>query len=98
MAAVIICSDLGAQENKICPCFQFPPSVCHIDNKYKKLKKNEIILAVRKILILPKTLMYDLIKGLFLYYSFLMEFWIHLKPCVDMYNIQKDISILYFVD
>ena len=42
--------------------------------------------------------MYDLIKGLFLYHSFLMEFWIHLKPCVDMYNIQKDISILYFID
>ena len=24
MAAVTICSDFGAQENKVCHCFQFP--------------------------------------------------------------------------
>ena len=29
MAAVIICSDFGAQENKICLCFHFSPSICH---------------------------------------------------------------------
>ena len=28
MAAVTICSDFGAQENKICHCFHFPPSIC----------------------------------------------------------------------
>ena len=25
MAAVTVCSDFGAQENKICHCFYFPP-------------------------------------------------------------------------
>ena len=29
MAAVTMCSDFGAQENKICHCFHFPPSICH---------------------------------------------------------------------
>ena len=29
MAAVTICSDFGAQENKVCHCFHFPPSICH---------------------------------------------------------------------
>jgi len=29
MAAVTICSDFGAQENKICHCFYFFPSICH---------------------------------------------------------------------
>ena len=29
MAVVTIRSDFGAQENKICPCFHFPPSICH---------------------------------------------------------------------
>ena len=29
MAVVTICSDSGAQENKVCHCFHFPPSVCH---------------------------------------------------------------------
>ena len=29
MAAVTIHSDFGAQENKICHCFHFPPSICH---------------------------------------------------------------------
>ena len=29
MAAVIIHSDFGAQEHKICHCFQFSPSTCH---------------------------------------------------------------------
>ena len=29
MAAVTICSDFGAQENKICHCFHFSPSICH---------------------------------------------------------------------
>ena len=28
MATVTICSDFGAQENKICPCFHFFP-ICH---------------------------------------------------------------------
>ena len=28
MAAVIICSDYGAQENKVCHCFHFFPSIC----------------------------------------------------------------------
>ena len=29
MAAVTVHSDFGAQENKVCHCFHFPPSVCH---------------------------------------------------------------------
>ena len=29
MAAVIVCSDVGAQENKVCHCFHFSPSICH---------------------------------------------------------------------
>ena len=29
MAAVTICIDFGAQENKVCHCFHFPPSICH---------------------------------------------------------------------
>ena len=29
MVAVTICSDFGAQENKICHCFYFFPSICH---------------------------------------------------------------------
>ena len=29
MAAVSVCSDFGAQEKKICHCFQFFPSICH---------------------------------------------------------------------
>ena len=29
MAAVTIHSDFGAQENKICYCLNFPPSICH---------------------------------------------------------------------
>ena len=29
MAAVTVCSDFGAQENKIHHCFHFSPSVCH---------------------------------------------------------------------
>ena len=29
MTVVTILSDLGAQENKICYCFYFPPSICH---------------------------------------------------------------------
>ena len=29
MAAVTICSDFGAQENKVCHCFHFSPSICH---------------------------------------------------------------------
>ena len=29
MAAVTVCSDFGAQENKICHCFHFSPSICH---------------------------------------------------------------------
>ena len=29
IAAVIIHSDCGAQENKICYCLHFPPSICH---------------------------------------------------------------------
>ena len=29
MAAVTICSDFGAQENKICHCFIAFPSICH---------------------------------------------------------------------
>ena len=29
MAAAIVCSDCGAQENKVCHCFRFSPSVCH---------------------------------------------------------------------
>ena len=29
MAAVTVPSDFGTQENKICHCFHFPPSVCH---------------------------------------------------------------------
>ena len=29
MAAVTICSDFGAQENKVCYCFHCFPSICH---------------------------------------------------------------------
>ena len=29
IAGVIIHSDFGAQENKICYCLHFPPSICH---------------------------------------------------------------------
>ena len=29
MAAVTVCSDFGAQENKNCYCFHFSPSICH---------------------------------------------------------------------
>ena len=29
MAAVTFHSDFGAQENKVCHCFHFPPSICH---------------------------------------------------------------------
>ena len=29
MAAVNICSDFGAQENKICDVSHFSPSICH---------------------------------------------------------------------
>ena len=29
MAAVTVCSDFGPQENKICHCFYFFPSICH---------------------------------------------------------------------
>ena len=33
MAAVTVCGDFGAQENKVCPCFRFffffVPSICH---------------------------------------------------------------------
>ena len=29
MAAVTICSDFGAQENKVCHCFHCFPSICH---------------------------------------------------------------------
>ena len=29
MAAVMVCSDFGAQENKVRHCFHFSPSICH---------------------------------------------------------------------
>ena len=29
MAAVTVCNDFGAQEDKTCHCFYFPPSICH---------------------------------------------------------------------
>ena len=29
MAAVTICSDFGAQKNKVCHCFTVSPSICH---------------------------------------------------------------------
>ena len=29
MAAVTICSDFGAPQNKVCHCFNFSQSVCH---------------------------------------------------------------------
>ena len=29
MAAVTICSDFGAQENKVSHCFHCSPSICH---------------------------------------------------------------------
>ena len=29
LAAVTICSDFGAQENKLCRCFHLSPSICH---------------------------------------------------------------------
>ena len=35
MAAITICNDFGAQENEICHCFLFPPSICHEVKKWK---------------------------------------------------------------
>ena len=29
VASVTVCSDFEAQENKVCHCFHFPPSICH---------------------------------------------------------------------
>ena len=29
VAAVTICSDFRDQENKVCHCVHFPPSICH---------------------------------------------------------------------
>ena len=29
MAVLTLCSDFGTQENKICHCFHFSPSICH---------------------------------------------------------------------
>ena len=29
MAAVTVHGDFGAQENKVCHCFHFSPSICH---------------------------------------------------------------------
>ena len=29
MAAITICSDFGAQKNKVCHCFHYFPSICH---------------------------------------------------------------------
>ena len=29
MAAVTVHSEFGAQENEICHCFHFPPTICH---------------------------------------------------------------------
>ena len=29
MAAITICHDFGAQENKVCYCFLVSPSICH---------------------------------------------------------------------
>ena len=29
ITAVTVRSDFGVQENKICHCFHFPPSICH---------------------------------------------------------------------
>ena len=29
MVLLTICSDFGAQENKVCHCFHFSPSICH---------------------------------------------------------------------
>ena len=29
MAAILVCSDFKAQENKICHCFQFSPFICY---------------------------------------------------------------------
>ena len=31
MSFVTVCSDFGAQENKICHCFYFSPSICHAE-------------------------------------------------------------------
>ena len=40
MAAVTICSDSGAQENKVCHCFHFFPSICR-----EKLKNYQPLLS-----------------------------------------------------
>ena len=29
MTEVTVCSDFGAQENKICHCYHFSSSICH---------------------------------------------------------------------
>ena len=44
MAAVTILSDFGAQENKVCRCFHFFPSVCH-----KVMGLDSIILVFQRL-------------------------------------------------
>ena len=43
MAVVSVCSDFGAQENKVCHCFRFFPSICceviHLNDKISVLPK-----------------------------------------------------------
>ena len=39
MVVVIICSDLGAQENKTNQCFHFFPFVCHEAYSMERLKQ-----------------------------------------------------------
>ena len=48
MAAVTVCSDFGAQENKICHCFHFPPIYC-----YEVMGPNAMILVFLRLSFKP---------------------------------------------
>ena len=43
MTAVTVCSDFGAQENKICHSFYFSPSICHeVIGPEKEMQKSKM--------------------------------------------------------
>ena len=67
MAVVTICSNFGAQENKIYHCFHFFPSICH-----KVMGLDAMILAFWMLSFKPAFLLssFTLIKSLFSSFSF----------------------------